>query len=193
MTQAGAPVILIVEDDMLFQSIYRTCLEQEGFRVEASADGEDALREMELILPDLVLLDLVLPRLSGYEVLSRMKETPALAGVPVIVLTNKGEPADIKRGMQLGAKDYLIKTTAHPKEVVWKIRQALAEKSGEPIHLRVALKERELDAPRLATTLGKTSTFRCPKCQTNLLLDLQPRPDQPGLFEARLVCPKCDK
>ncbi|NIM04753.1 MAG: response regulator, partial [Armatimonadetes bacterium] len=154
MGRADSPTILIVEDDMLFQSIYRARLTQEGYSVKVASDGEDALREMETSPPDIVLLDLVLPRLSGYEVLTRMRANPTLADVPVIVLTNKGEPEDVQRGMEKGATDYLIKTVAHPKEVVWKIRQAISEKAGEPVHLRVAVKERELDAPRLAEISG---------------------------------------
>ncbi len=193
MGRADSPTILIVEDDMLFQSIYRARLTQEGYSVKVASDGEDALREMETSPPDIVLLDLVLPRLSGYEVLTRMRANPTLADVPVIVLTNKGEPEDVQRGMEKGATDYLIKTVAHPKEVVWKIRQAISEKAGEPVHLRVAVKERELDAPRLAEISGKPSNLHCSKCGSPLVLDLQPRSDRPGWLEGRLICPQCDK
>jgi DNA-binding response OmpR family regulator len=192
MDKTRPTTILIVEDDMLFQSIYRTRLTQEGYRVKTTADGEDALQEMEISPPDLVLLDLVLPRLSGYEVLSRIRSNPSLAGIPVIVLSNKGEPEDVRRGMERGANDYLIKTVAHPKEVIWKIRQALSEKAGEPVHLRIAIKERELDAPRLAAISGKPENLNCKKCASGLVLDLQPRTDRPGWFEGRVICPKCE-
>jgi len=193
MGQSRPPNILIVEDDMLFQSIYQTRLTQEGYRVRVVTDGEGALREMGISPPDLVLLDLVLPRLNGFEVLARMRANPRLAQLPVIVLSNKGEPADVKRGMEAGANDYLIKTVAHPKEVLWKIRQTLSEKAGEPVHLRVAVRERELDAPKLAELSGAPANLHCPKCNTGLILELQPRSERPGWFEGRLICPKCEK
>jgi len=191
MARAHPATILIVEDDMLFQTIYRSRLGQEGYQVKVASDGEEALHEIEASPPDLLLLDLVLPRLSGYEVLTRLRANPRFVNLPVIVLTNKGEPEDIKRGMEMGADDYLIKTVAHPKEVVWKIRQALAEKAGEPIRLRVAPREIQLDAPRLAELAGKPADLRCPKCGSELLMELFPRSDRPGWFEGRLICPDC--
>ncbi len=193
MAQTQPPAILIVEDDMLFQGIYRARLAEEGYQVTTASDGEEALREMEAALPALVLLDLVLPRRNGYEVLETMQADPRLARVPVIVLSNKGEPADIKRGLELGAHDYLVKTIARPKEVLWKIRQALAEKSGQPMWLRVSLREHELDAAQLAEIAGKPGDLHCPKCGAGLVLELTPRLDRPGWFEARLDCPKCGK
>jgi DNA-binding response OmpR family regulator len=193
MTQAHPPTILIVEDDMLFQSIYQNRLAQDGYRVKAASNGEDALREMEASPPDLVLLDLVLPQLNGYEVLSRMKADPQLTKIPVIVLSNKGEPEDVKRGLELGATDYLVKTMAHPKEVAWKIRQAISERAGEPVRLRAVLRERELDAPRLADLAGKPTDLHCPNCATGLQLEFLPRSDKPGWFDTHFVCPKCDK
>lgn len=193
MGGAQPRTVLIVEDDMLFQSAYLAHLREHGYQVRLASDGEEALREIESSPPDLVLLDLVLPRLSGYEVLSRVRANPALAKVPVIVLTNKGEPEDIKRGMELGADDYLIKIVAHPREVLWKIRQALAERAGEPTPMRVAIRERELDAAKLAEAAGRPPDLRCAKCGGRLLLELLPRSDRPEWFEARLTCPRCGK
>jgi DNA-binding response OmpR family regulator len=140
-----------------------------------------------------VLLDLVLPRLNGYEVLTQMRADPALAKVPVIVLSNKGEPEDIRRGLTLGANDYLVKIIASPKEVLWKIRQALYEKQGKPTPMRVLLRENEMDAALLAGTAGKPSNLTCSRCGGKLVLELIPWSDQPGTFAARLICPKCGK
>jgi len=193
MASQSAATILLVEDDMLFQSVYEAHLHDEGYQVKLATDGERALREMQTSPPDLVLLDLMLPRLSGYDVLERMRADPALAKIPVIVLTNKGEPEDIKRGIEMGATDYLIKIVARPKEVLWKIRQALSEKAGKPTPLRVLINEKELDAARLAEAAVKPADFHCAKCDNRLVLELLPSADRPGLFEAELVCPRCGR
>jgi two-component system, OmpR family, phosphate regulon response regulator PhoB len=188
-----ALTILIVEDDMLFQGVYRTRLTQQGFLVKVVSDGETALREIEQSPPDLILLDLVLPRLNGLEMLSRLKQNPQHAELPVIILTSRGEPADVERGLQAGAEDYLIKSSTNPKEVIWKIRTALAKKTGQPVTLRVALQEKELDAPLLADLTKKSEELECARCAGHLLLELTPKEDRPGWFDAHLICPDCGK
>jgi DNA-binding response OmpR family regulator len=187
------PYLLIVEDDPLFQEVYRTRLEQQGFQVKVAGDGEAAWQEIEAAPPDLILLDLVLPRLSGHDVLARLKANPQLAELPVIVLTSRGEPADIERGKQEGAEDYLIKGATNPKEVIWKIKRALAKKSGRPFTLRIALQEKMLDAPILADMAKKSEALQCGQCARQLLLELTPQADRPGWFDAHLVCPDCEK
>jgi DNA-binding response OmpR family regulator len=185
--------ILIVEDDPLFQGVYRTRLEQQGYKVTVAGDGEEALKAIEQSPPDLILLDLVLPRLSGLEVLGRLRQDPQQAAVPVIILTSRGEPADIERGKQAGANDYLIKGSTNPREVIWKVKQALAKESGEPVRLRVALQEKELDAAALADLAQQSNTLQCAKCRLRLVMELTEQKDRPGWFDARLICPECDK
>ena len=191
MAEAKAPTILLVEDDPLFQRTYNAHLLEEGYVVRLASDGEQALQEIEASPPDLVLLDLLLPRLSGYDVLARIRADPRLAELPVIVLTNKGEREDIARAMKLGATDYFIKFTARPREVLWKLRQVIAKKAGQPAPMRVALREKELDAEVLAEAAGKPHDLHCAECGGRLVLELLPRSEVPGTFEARLVCPKC--
>jgi len=186
-----AATILLVDDDLLFQRTYRAHLTDEGYDVRLASDGEQALEQMQASPPDLVLLDLLLPRTSGYDVLERMRANPALAKIPVIVLSNRGEPEDLKRGAELGATDYFVKFNARPKEVLWKIRQVLAKQAGELAPLRVAIREKELDAELLAQACGKPLDLRCAACGGRLVLELLPRPEAPGAFEARLVCPRC--
>jgi DNA-binding response OmpR family regulator len=185
--------VLIVEDDPLFQGVYRTRLEQQGFKVRVAGDGEEALREIEQSPPDLILLDLVLPRLSGHDVLTRLRQDPRHTNLPVIILTSRGEAADIERGKQEGADDYLIKGSTNPKEVIWKVKQALAVKSGQPLLLRVALQEKELDAAMLADMAKKPKNLQCAQCHRHLILELAPQQERPGWFAARLICPECEK
>lgn len=193
MEEAKVPTILIVEDDVLFLTTYQTHLHEEGYEVRSASSGQQALEEMEASPPDLVLLDLILPGLSGYEVLARMRANPKLAKVPVIVLTNKGEREDMKRAWEAGADGYLVKIVSPPGEVLWTIRKALSERAGQPTAMRVALREGELDAAALAAAAGKPADLHCVKCGRRLVLELLPSPDQPRSFRARLVCPKCDR
>lgn len=121
--------ILIVEDDGFLQQMYVTKLEMEGFQVVAADDGEKGLKAMKKEMPDLVLLDLLLPKKDGFEVLADKAKDPEIKEIPVLVLTNLGQKQDIEQCFELGAKDYLIKAHFIPSEVVTKIREIL-EKSN---------------------------------------------------------------
>jgi two-component system, OmpR family, phosphate regulon response regulator PhoB len=191
MAEAINAKILIVEDDTLFQSMYSTRLGEEGYQVSVAGNGEEALRELEAGAPDLVLLDLMLPRLNGHEVLTRMRADERFKEIPVIILTNRGDPEEVKRGMNEGATDYLIKTTTHPRDVFWKIRQAIAAKSGQAPALRVEIRDRVLDAAQLASLAGKPADMQCAKCKTRLVLEMYEHKERPGWFDAQLVCPQC--
>ncbi len=100
-------------------------LEKEGFSVVRAFDGEEAVKKIFDERPDLVLLDIILPAVDGFEVLKRLKEDPQTAKIPVIMLTNLGAKEDIERGFQLGARDYMIKAHFTPGEIVAKIKMVL--------------------------------------------------------------------
>ncbi|HAH04011.1 TPA: response regulator [Candidatus Komeilibacteria bacterium] len=117
--------ILIVEDDGFLIQMYAAKLEMEGFKVVAAVDGEKALRMVKKEEPDLILLDLLLPKKDGFEVLAELKKDQAVKDIPVVVLSNLGQKEDINRCLALGAKDYLIKAHFVPGEVVAKIKQFL--------------------------------------------------------------------
>lgn len=102
-----------------------TKLEKEGFLVVRAYDGEEAVKKIFEERPDLVLLDIILPAIDGFEVLKRLKEDPQTAKIPVIMLTNLGAREDIERGFQLGAQDYMIKAHFTPGEIVAKIKATL--------------------------------------------------------------------
>jgi len=121
--------LLLVEDDMFVSDIYLTKLRKEGFQVESAIDGRDALKKMKTLVPDMVLLDLMMPYVDGMEVLEFMKQDKKLASVPVIVLTNLSEKENINRAMQLGADDYIIKSHFTPSEVLEKIQSLLNKKT----------------------------------------------------------------
>ena len=119
--------ILIVEDDDFLLQMYVTKLELEGFQVVSAVDGIKGLRLAKKDKPDLVLLDLQLPELSGFEVLEDLKRSNETKQIPVLVLTNFSQKEDIERCLNLGASDYLIKAHFVPSEVISKIKNILQE------------------------------------------------------------------
>ncbi|HLD27510.1 MAG TPA: response regulator [Patescibacteria group bacterium] len=117
--------ILIVEDDNFLMGMYCSKLELEGFKVASASDGDKALRLVKKELPDIILLDLMLPKKDGFEVLAELKKDERTKGIPVIILTNLGQKEDIDKCFKLGAEDYLIKAHFIPSEVIAKIKKAL--------------------------------------------------------------------
>lgn len=119
------PKIVLVEDDTFVAGMYVAKLTLEHFDVKLATDGKSGLKLIEDERPDLILLDLVLPKLSGYEILKAVRSSSTLHDVPVILLTNLGQREDVERGIALGATDYLIKAHFLPSEVVAKIKRLL--------------------------------------------------------------------
>ena len=101
--------LLLVEDDPFLSSLLKARLAKEGFEVLYAADGEEALEMVRETKPDLVLLDLILPKKSGFEVLEIMRDDPRLVKLPVMIVSNLGQESDIARGKELGAVAYFIK------------------------------------------------------------------------------------
>lgn len=118
--------ILVIEDDKFLRKVINKKLSREKYQVIEAVDGEQGLRAVKEKKPDLVLLDLVLPGVDGFEVLARMKKNPGLAKIPVIILSNLGGRDEIKKGLEMGAKDYLIKAHFNPGEIVLRIEFALS-------------------------------------------------------------------
>lgn len=124
MTESNKPKlkILLVEDDLFLAGMYVTKLNLENFEVEHAEDGEKGLSLAKNSHPDVVLLDIILPKMSGFDVLKNLKGDPATKDIPVILLTNLGQRDDVQKGLDLGAADYLIKAHFMPSEVVKKIK-----------------------------------------------------------------------
>jgi len=117
--------VLIVEDDVFLADIYKKKFEMEGFKVSVSDNGEKAISDIAKKSPDIVLLDILLPKLDGFAVLEHLKADKATSGVPVILLTNLGQKDDVEKGLEMGAVDYLIKAHFKPSEVVDKVKKVL--------------------------------------------------------------------
>ena len=117
--------ILIVEDDKFLRELIAQKLLKEGYDISEAIDGEEGIKKIKTEKPDLVLLDLILPGIDGFEVLSRMKADEKLAEIPVIILSNLGQREEIERGLKLGANDYMIKAHFTPREIIDKIKSVL--------------------------------------------------------------------
>ena len=135
--------VLVVDDEPMVREVLARYLEQEGFAVDLAEDGEQALAAYEAATPDLVLLDLMLPRVDGLEVFRRMRERQPVA---VIMLTARGEETDRVVGLELGADDYVTKPFS-PREVVARVKAVLRRSNPPPPDV-LTLGDLELDGPR---------------------------------------------
>ncbi|MCK4554618.1 response regulator [Candidatus Parcubacteria bacterium] len=117
--------ILLIEDDPFLLSMYATKFESENFKVIIAEDGEKGLKLAAREMPSIILLDILLPKMDGFEVLKELKNNKATGYIPVILLTNLSQKTEIEQGLSMGAEDYLIKAHFMPSEVVEKIKQVL--------------------------------------------------------------------
>lgn len=121
--------ILIIEDDVFFGDALLQKVRSAGFDGMLVRDGAAGLDKLHERRPDLVLLDIMLPHMTGYEILEAKQKDPAIAHIPVIVISQSGEPAEINRALALGVKDYFVKATFDPEEVLEKVRLQLSGKN----------------------------------------------------------------
>jgi DNA-binding response OmpR family regulator len=117
--------ILIVEDDKFLRELISQKILKEGYQAVEAINGEEGVSKAKEEKPDLMLLDLILPGIDGFEVLRQVKESADTASIPVIILSNLGQKDDVERGMKLGAADYLIKAHFTPGEILAKIKSIL--------------------------------------------------------------------
>ena len=123
--EGGKISVLVVEDDVFLSGIYQKKFEMENFKVFTADNGEKAIIEAKKKKPDIILLDILLPKLDGFAVLEKLKSDPEVKDIPVILLTNLGQKDDVEKGLEAGAADYLIKAHFKPSEVVEKVRTVL--------------------------------------------------------------------
>jgi DNA-binding response OmpR family regulator len=122
---ADGRTVLLVEDDRFLRRAAEATLRQHGFTVVTASDGEEALRQAATTAPALILLDLIMPKLQGFEVLKRLKADASTASIPVIVLSNLGQDSDVRDAMALGAKEYLVKSNLSLHDLVVRVQAVL--------------------------------------------------------------------
>lgn len=117
--------VLIVEDDKFISRAHGNGLEQAGYEVLVATDGVEAEKMIKKKKPDLIILDLIIPKKDGFDLLKNIKKDSKLKKIPVLILSNLGQDSDIEKGKKLGAEDYLIKSDYSMKEVVEKVKAYL--------------------------------------------------------------------
>ncbi|MDO8581282.1 MAG: response regulator [bacterium] len=124
---ATTPIkVLLVEDDLMLCDMYQMKFTSEGFDVWKGNNGIEGLKLLnEKGVPDIILLDVIMPQMDGFTMLGKVKENTAWKDVPVILLTNLGQENDVKRGIAMGANDYLVKANFTPAQVVEKVKALL--------------------------------------------------------------------
>jgi DNA-binding response OmpR family regulator len=191
--------VLMIEDDSSFRQIYLDMFQAEGYNILLAENGEIGLDLAKAKKPDLIMLDLVLPGLQGFEVLKHIRGDKVTRDIPVLVATVLGTYVDVKKGLELGATDYMIKGFFGPREVIMKIRsiltQANVRRGGKVKSYKVSISEGKADAAELELYIGVETPFTCPRCHEELLLNMIPdyvRTDTQW-FLAHFTCPKCEK
>ena len=121
---ANFKILLIEDEDIIIDILYKKLI-REGYDVVVARNGREGLEKMQEWLPDLVLLDMVMPLMSGLDVLKAANQDPKLRDIPVIIVSNSGQPVELSRAQELGARDWLVKTEFNPQEVVDKVKNVL--------------------------------------------------------------------
>lgn len=124
--------ILVAEDDRFLASAYRVKLEKANFEVKVVSDGSEMLQVMETYTPDLIILDLVMPKIDGFAILAELKKKDEWKNIPVLVASNLGQSEDIVKATKLGANDYIVKTELSMKKLLEKINNMLGQSKPAP-------------------------------------------------------------
>ncbi|MDZ4169373.1 MAG: response regulator [Coriobacteriia bacterium] len=188
--------VLVVEDTELLRRMYSDSLMQSGYRVISAADGLEALSMLRTDTPDLILMDLIMPKMGGLEVMELLSKDPRLSSIPVIILSNLGQDSDIQKGVSMGAVDYLIKNDVRPIDIAERVHSVLMVRGGQDADLtryRISVRDYEGDADKLVADSGLTRRFWCPACEVELALEMLPASDRTGWYEAHFVCPMCSR
>lgn len=117
--------VLIIEDEETLSQMYEMKFQKEGFEVATALDGQAGVDQVKKFKPEIILLDIILPKLDGFTVLEQIKADDTAKNIPVIMLTNLGQSEDVEKGKKMGAVDYLVKANCTPMDVVKKVQEHL--------------------------------------------------------------------
>jgi DNA-binding response OmpR family regulator len=194
MLASDAGTILIIEDDASFRRTYQDMFNAAGYTVLIAENGEIGWDLAKSKKPDLIMLDLYLPGLHGFEVLKYIRGDAETKDIPVVITTSMGADQDIRKGIELGATDYMIKGFFTPREILVKIRSLFAT-GKSPGSYQVSLNEAKADVRQLQIYMKLANLFTCPHCKEEILLNLAPDKEKTDghWFSAHFVCSKCKK
>ena len=154
--------VLIVEDEPDIRALVVHHLKREGYQVSAASSGEEALRQVQAAAPDLVILDLMMPAMDGLEVCRRLRQDPATASLPIVMLTAKGDEIDRVLGLEIGADDYVVKPFS-PKELLARVRAVLRRSRPSPGAAPLTLGALEMDLGTHTASMGGLALALTPK------------------------------
>lgn len=140
--------ILIIEDDVFLGEVLSKKLLDEGYDAILVKDGKEGFEKIAAVHPDLILLDIILPTMNGYDILEKKLADPMIAAIPVIIISNSGQPVEINRALALGVKDYLVKAQFDPEEILIKVRAQLRKDPSEDT-LSAEAKQKQIDSAHL--------------------------------------------
>jgi DNA-binding response OmpR family regulator len=202
---AGKGKILLIEDDISLRSVYADVLAIDGYTVLTAEDGEQGLAMIRAERPDVVLLDLILPKLPGFEVLKSIRADAGDKKTIILIMSVMGEQRHIQKAMELGADYYEVKGSHTPNEILGKIEALLTkpvikEQAKEPVkeHIKVynlVVKGDRGDMSELEKDTGATKLLICKSCREEMQLVLAPDNSRTDAhyFSAHFACPKCGK
>ncbi|HVZ80249.1 MAG TPA: response regulator [bacterium] len=190
-------LILIVEDQPGFRRIYEDVLSDAGYEVVVAEDGEKGWQMIRDRKPNLVLLDLGLPKMDGFEVLKRIREDEATRSIPIIIFSVMGDEKDIKKAMDMGANDYTIKGFYTPRQILSKVKNLVqtSEVGPSETSFKLMVDPSGADAVKVGQILSLGKDNQCPACAVSVRLEVFPdaAPGGEHWFRARWSCPQCGK
>ncbi len=186
--------VLIVEDQQGFRRIYHDVLVSDGYDVLEAEDGEAGWAMVREKKPHIILLDLGLPKLDGFEVLKKIKADPDTKHIPVIIFSVLGEQKDVKKGLEMGASDYTVKGFYTPRQILSKIKNLMnqVEVKASVNSYKLKIADSREDAAKLQSEIGITG-YQCPTCKVDMVLEVFPDyvRNEGHWFTAHFICPKC--
>jgi DNA-binding response OmpR family regulator len=201
MSAASKGKILLIEDDSSLRSVYADAIAADGYTVVTAEDGEQGLAMVKAEKPNLVLLDLIMPKLPGFEVLKSIRANARTSDTIVLIMSVMGEQRHIQKAMDLGANGYAIKGLNTPREVLVKIdallkKRLIKEPAKEQVKVyNLLVKAGRGDAEKLQNDTGSTGMFTCKDCKEEMQMVITPDDSRSDWhwYSAHFTCPKCGK
>lgn len=180
--------ILIVDDDIELREMYVEIFQNANFEVVVAGDGVEGLDRATKDLPDVIFTGIVMPRMDGFSMIESLKKTVMTSGIPVVISSHMGREEDNIRAAKLGVKDFIVRGTTRPIEVVERISSLFVEAGGE---YELEFSPYAKDAQKLAKELNFQASYLCLDCNEKLMLKLKLTNPKDRVFEAKIICPNC--
>jgi DNA-binding response OmpR family regulator len=180
--------ILIVDDDIELRDMYVEIFQNANFEVIVASDGLEGLDEATKNMPDVIFTGIVMPRMDGFSMIESLQKTIMTSSIPIIISSHMGREEDKSRAMQLGVKDFIVRGTTRPVEVLERVSALFSTTGKEYV---IEFNPYAADAQTLANDLNFNASFHCLQCNEKMVLKLKLSNSQERTFEARFICSAC--